>query len=323
MKRRLIACFIIISIIVMGGCQASSDRFYSFEVMAANKVVPFDNHLSENDFFANNLVIIPENSKQTEDSELTAKASLLVNNTDKKVIYSDHVYEKLYPASLTKLLTALVVFKYGELTDTVTFSYQASHISEPGAKRCDFAEGDQMSLETLLYSMLVYSGNDAAIAIAEHMGGSEEAFVKKMNEEAAKIGAVHSNFVNSHGLHDDNQYSTAYDLYLIFQELIKYDTFRSIIHTSSYTASYFDKNGNPKEKIFSTTNRFLNDEIRSMEGIDIVGGKTGTTNKAGYCLILLSNDKKGTDYISLILKASDSDQLYSQMSHLLSLVTKD
>jgi D-alanyl-D-alanine carboxypeptidase len=245
---------------------------------------------------------------------------LLVNTTDKEVLYADHVYDRRYPASLTKLLTALVVLRYGEMTDYVTISYNASHISEPGAKVCGYKEGDIISLEALLNSLLIYSGNDAAIAVADHVGGSEEAFVKKMNEEAVKIGAVHSNFVNSNGLHDDSQYTTAYDMYLIFHELMTYDTFRSIISTDSYTAVYTDKDGNEKQKTLNATNLYLSGEEEAPEGIVVVGGKTGTTKKAGNCLILLSKDDTSKEYVSIILKASDSNQLYSQMSHLLSFV---
>ena len=117
-------------------------------------------------------------------------------------------------------MTALVVLKKGELTDSVTVSYNASHIPVAGAKVCGFEEGDVITMDALLHCLLIYSGNDAGIAIAEHMSGSEENFVRIMNSEAKRIGASHTNFVNSHGLHDDNHYTTAYDMYLIFNELI-------------------------------------------------------------------------------------------------------
>jgi D-alanyl-D-alanine carboxypeptidase len=317
MKRKLFVCVLGL-VITMGGCQVSSDRFLSFEENTSVVGYSTESSLTQSSFFAENLAIIPEAKAIGEDAELTAGATLLVNTTDKEVLYADQVYEKRYPASLTKLLTALVVLRYGEMTDSVTISYNASHITEPGAKVCGYQEGDVITMEALLNSLLIYSGNDAAIAIADHIGGSEEAFVKKMNEEAVKIGAVHSNFINSNGLHDDNQYTTAYDMYLIFHELLNYDTFRSIIGTDSYTAVYMDKDGNEKQKTLKATNLYVSGEEKSPEGIVVVGGKTGTTSKAGNCLILLSKDKVQKEYVSVILKASDSNQLYSQMSHLLS-----
>ena len=321
--RKTILVYFILAVFALSGCQSSSDEFLTFDEMATVTGASVNEQLTLGDFFAEDIAIIPEDDNVGEDELLTAGASLFVNVTDQEIVYADHVYDKLYPASLSKLLTALVVLRYGELTDYVTISYNASHITEPNAKVCGYKEGDIISLEALLNSLLVYSGNDAAIAIADHVGGSEEAFAEKMNDEARQIGAVHSNFVNSHGLHDDNQYSTAYDLYLIFNELMKFDTFRSIISSDSYIANYTDKDGNEKQKTLSTTNLYLNGGIEDDLSIEIIGGKTGTTNKAGNCLILLCKDNTGNEYIAQILKAAGRDQLYSQMSHLLSKVTNE
>jgi D-alanyl-D-alanine carboxypeptidase len=319
MKKKLLVC-VFAMVITLGGCQVSSNGFLSFEDTSVFAGHSTDNRLTQSSFFAEDLAIIQKVEAIGDDEKLTAGASLLVNTSDKEILYADNIYDKLYPASLTKLLTALVVLRYGEMTDSVSISYNASHISEVGAKLCGYAEGDVLTLEALLNSLLIYSGNDAAIAIADHVAGSEEAFVKRMNEEAIKIGAVHSNFINSNGLHDDNQYTTAYDMYLIFHELMKYDSIRSIISTDSYTAIYTDKDGNAKEKTMDTTNLYVRGEAETPKGILIVGGKTGTTNKAGNCLILLSTDDADKEYISIILKASDNNELYSQMSHILSFV---
>lgn len=315
MRKRYFAVLITI-ILILTSCNKSSDQFLSY--LDVNSSVGFDigNQLSEKDFFAKELVIIPEEEDAGDNDLISAKAALLINVTDNKLLYSKNVYERLYPASLTKLVTALVVLKRGELTDSITVSHNASHISDPGAKTCGLKEGDVISLETLLKSLLVYSGNDAGIAIAEHVGGSEEQFVKLMNEEAKQIGAVHSNFVNSHGLHNEDHYTTAYDIYLIFHELIQYDTFRSIININSYTAIYYDKDGNPKEKTFPTTNLFLSGEKELPETLSMIGGKSGTTSKAGNCLILLTKDEEENYYISLILKASSQEELYSDMLQL-------
>ena len=314
MKKRVLIC-IIISILLMGGCQVSSDHFLSFQENF--KLGYYDNHTDANDFFANDLAIISEDEQLGGDPLLNAGATLLINTTENEVIYADQVFEKLYPASLTKLVTALVVLEQAELTDLVTVSYNASHIRESAAKICGFKEGDIVSLDSLLHCLLIYSGNDVGIAIAEHVGGSEKAFAEKMNEVAKQLGAVHSNFVNPHGLHDDNQYTTAYDMYLILHELIKYDKFLSIINMSTYTVSYVDVSGNEKHKKFNSTNWYLNGNA-SIDDIMIVGGKTGTTSKAGNCLILFSQDNNSMEYISIILKAPSNNVLYTQMNHLLS-----
>ncbi len=320
MRRRFLGMLLIVSV-ALCGCQNSEDVFLSYQKTSSSRAEVFDNHLMEREFFAKDIAIATEEDNVGGDEELTIGASLLINKTDTQVIYADKVYDKLYPASLTKLLTALVVFRYGEITDMVTIGNNAANIGVSGVKLCGFKEGDTITLEALLNCMLIYSGNDAAIAVAEHVGGNVEAFVELMNEEAHKIGAVHSNFVNPHGLHDEDQYSTAYDLYLIFNELLQYDTFRNIISTSSYTANYNDREGNAKDMSLRSTNLYLRDGQELDSGIKIIGGKTGTTNKAGNCLVLLSKGKSEKEYISVILKASDSDELYTQMSYLLTTFT--
>lgn len=320
MRKKLITCLCVCLLLLsIGGC-SKSNELLTFN-QTASGLSAIDTRLTQADFFSEELVTVTQEDNTGNAEELSdTGSSLLVDITDQKLLYAENVYDRLYPASLTKLMTALVVLKYGELTDQVTVSHAASHIAESGVKLCGFQEGDVISMEALLKSLLVYSGNDAAIAIADHISGSEEAFVQKMNEEAAKIGAVHTNFVNSNGLHNDDQYTTAYDMYLIFHELLSYDTFRSIIGMDSYTAVYQDKNGNAKEKTFEATNQYMSGKAEIPEGLQVLGGKTGTTRKAGSCLIMLSKDAAGKEYVSVILKASGSEALYSQMSFLLGFI---
>ena len=147
-------------------------------------------------------------------------------------------------------------------------------------------------MRDLLYSFLVFSGNDAGVAIAEHVGGSVEKFVDMMNDEVKDLGAIDSHFVNPHGLHDDKHYTTVYDLYLVFHELLQYDTFMDIINQPNYKAKYTDKDGKKHTKYFKTTDRYLIGTATAPKGVKVIGGKTGTTQKAGSCLILYSKDKK-------------------------------
>jgi D-alanyl-D-alanine carboxypeptidase len=272
------------------------------------------------DFFAEDLCVIPDKLNHMNDSAITATSALIVNSSKDKVIFAHNIYERMYPASLTKLVTALVVLKNADLSDTVTISKNAASITESGAKLCGFKEGDKIQLEALLNSLLVYSGNDAGLAIAEHVGGSQEGFAKMMNETAKEVGAVHSNFVNPHGLHNDNQYTTAYDLYLIFNELLMYDKFVSIINQASYTATYTDSLNQTVKKEFLNTNRYLKGTETAPKGITVIGGKTGTTDKAGNCLVLNSKDNEENSYISVILHADSGDSLFHQMTSLLEMI---
>lgn len=158
----------------------------------------------------------------------------LFNVTDKQVLYAKNIFQQVEPASITKLLTALVALKYGNLDDQVTVSRNVI-ITEYGAKMCGFWPGDVITLRDAMYGLLVYSGNDAGVVIAEHIAGSVEAFAELMNKEARAIGATQTHFVNPHGLTAEGHVTTAYDLYLIFSELLQYPEFLEIIQTRLYT----------------------------------------------------------------------------------------
>ena len=269
-------------------------------------------------FFAEDLCVVPLDYKTTKNISITAESSFIFDITEEKVLYADNVYQKVYPASVTKILTALVVLEECEnLSETVTISYQAANITEPGAKKCGFKEGDQILLRDLLYSFLVFSGNDAGIALAEYVAGSESAFANLMNQKAKDIGSLHSHFVNSHGLHSDEHYTTPYDMYLIFQECLKNETFVDIISKNRYVATYKTALGEKKQKVFENTNRYLLGTEKAPDGVTVIGGKTGTTLKAGSCLVLYSKNEDGHEYISVIFKAATSDALFEQMTALL------
>lgn len=264
-------------------------------------------------------------------SDVTAGASVdmseassagLFDVNGHEVLYAKNVHEKLYPASLTKVMTALVALKYGNPEDTVTVGPNAANITESGATLCGLKAGDNLTLDQALHALLMYSANDAGVAIAEHIGGTVEQFAEMMNEEALAIGATNSHFVNPHGLQDDNHYVTAYDLYLIFNEALKYDLFTEIISMDTYTSTYTDKNGNAKTLDFHTTNQFLQGVYTPPENVTVIGGKTGTTNAAGNCLVLLSKDTSGNPYISVILRSKERAILYEEMTGLLSEINK-
>lgn len=245
-----------------------------------------------------------------------ASAAGLFDLNKHEVLYARNVHEKLYPASLTKVMTALVALKYGNPEDMITVTANA-HITESGATLCGLKEGDRLTLDQALHALLIRSANDAGVAIAEHIGGSVEGFAEMMNEEAVAIGATNSHFMNPHGLQDDNHYVTAYDMYLIFNEAMKYELFNEIIHMTSYSSTYTDQNGNAKELDFTNSNQYLKGVYDAPENITVIGGKTGTTNAAGSCLILLTRDVSGNPYISVILRAPQRDKLYEEMTELL------
>ncbi len=165
---------------------------------------------------------------------------------------------------------------------------------------------------------MLASGNDAAIAIAEGMDGSTEAFVNRMNREAKLLGATHSHFVTPNGLHDEKHFTTVYDMYLIFSAAKKQKTFVKLIQSSSYTAHYHGAGGSGKEKTWDNTNYYITGSFLAPEGIHVIGGKTGTTGQAGYCLVLLSKNIHQDDIISIIFHADCRSNLYHVMNEMLS-----
>lgn len=246
-----------------------------------------------------------------------AEGAALFSVDDNRIEYSKNLYERLYPASTTKILTALVALENGNLDDTIQISANALEL-ESGATVCGFEEGDTVTLLDALRGLLICSGNDAAIAIAEYIGGSVDGFCDMMNERASSLGAVNSHFINPNGLHDDNHYTTVYDLYLIFNAAIKDETFIDIVGNDSYTATVTSSDGTTKELTWETTNKYFNGNASYPQNTTVIGGKTGTTNEAGSCLVLLSQcgERK---YISIILKSVDGWTIYGQMTQLISL----
>lgn len=292
--------------------EISSFNMLSFE--GGNKVTPF----------AKDLCIATEDVVSDGELDMSSvDAAILFDLNNKEVLYSKNAHDRMNPASLTKIMTALVAIKYGSSEQVLTAT-DASIVKESGTQVCGIKSGDTMTMDQALHILLMYSANDAALLIAENVGGSVEEFVNLMNKEAASLGATNTHFVNPHGLTDEEHYTTAYDLYLIFNEAIKYESINEIIHMSNYQTTYYDKNGRAKELKIKNSNGFLNGNANAQapENVTVIGGKTGTTNAAGNCLMLLSKDVNGFPYISIILKAQSSDALYTSMSDLLKEITK-
>lgn len=250
---------------------------------------------------------------------LDSEAGGLFDMNDLDVIYGKNLYSSMNPASLTKIMTAYVALKYGNLGDRITVTENAM-ITESGAQTAGLRPGDTMTLEQALNIMMVCSANDAAAAIAEHVGGgSMEVFVNAMNAEALRIGATGTHFTNPHGLTDENHKTTPYDLYLIFNEALKDETFKNIIGQVAYATTISDAAGNAKEINVNSTNSFLKGDYEAPLDIAVLGGKTGTTAAAGSCLTIYAKDSANHYYITVILNAPDRETSYTDTIALLQL----
>lgn len=321
---RRIAMLLCLTCLVSGLCGCGSlsyDMPYSTDsAVSSFNIVSRQNRRSVVPF-ASDLCVVTENVAGESVNMEEAEAAVLFDVTRAEVLYAKNAHETLYPASLTKVMTALVALKNGSLEQELVATGTVN-ITESGAQLCGLKAGDRLTLDQALRILLMYSANDVAMLIAEGIGGSVEHFVEMMNEEARRLGATNTNFVNPHGLTDVNHYTTAYDLYLIFNEAIKYETFNEIMQMSSYQTTFFDKNGKTKTFDKLTTNLFVRGDYSAPSNVNVVGGKTGTTNAAGHCLMLLSRDESGSPYISIILRSSSTDVLYHEMIDLLEEIHK-
>ncbi len=238
--------------------------------------------------------------------------------SDGEVTYAKNIYERRYPASTTKILTCYLALKYGDPDQMITVSQNAIDSLDPGGSLANLAAGYQLTLRDALYGLMLASGNDAANAIAESISGSIPAFVDLMNREAAALGCTQSHFANAHGMPDDDHYTTAYDLYLIFQEAIQIPEFVEIISTDRYTGTIINSEGDTILEDWENTNGYLVGEFEVPDGVHVIGGKTGTTDSAGSCLVLYSENASGEPIISIVMDATDHNALYECMTELLS-----
>lgn len=249
------------------------------------------------------------------DSQVALGAGAFNTNT-KTTLYAQHLHERLYPASTTKVMTALVALKYGNLEETYTVSELACDQASDSSV-AHLRPGDRFTLRQLLYGMLLCSGNDAAIAVAEAVSGNVDDFVALMNQEAVAIGATNTHFMNPHGLDDENHYTTVYDMYLMFNAAVQYTDFVDIIHAVTYDAYYTDSHGDSATITWTTTNRYLKKMVASPDGFYMIGGKTGSTGAAKYCLVQYSTNSRNESVVTVVFGADSPYNLYLLTSELL------
>lgn len=227
-------------------------------------------------------------------------------------------YDKVYPASITKIMTAILCVKYGDLDQSVTMTEEDFSSLGSDSQVSGMVAGDTATLRQLFSALLVYSANDCAMAIARTIGdGSVDTFVEMMNEEAQNLGMTGTNFTNPHGLPDDNHYTTTYDVYLMLNEAIQYSEITDVMKNSIYKLTVTDASGTEKSFNLDATDKYLSGDHVLPDGITIMAGKTGTTDAAGNCLALAVQNKYGIPYIAIIMNAPNKQILYADMDTLL------
>ena len=274
----------------------------------------FEEAASHATAFASDLSIV-SSSIANEDSELiSANTGLLISNSNAGSFYAKNAFERIYPASTTKIMTALLVLENASLDDEVEITADAM-VTVAGASLAGLRVGDRISVRQLLYGLMLPSGNEAANALAIHVSGSVDRFVSLMNSRASQLAATGTNFTNPSGLPNDEHYTTAYDMYLILHEAMKYRQFREISSTREYEASYKDKDDNDIKVTWKNSNQYLTGGASLRSGLSIISGKTGTTVAAGNCLAMGVSDS--LEYIAIVMKADSKENLYIDMNNIL------
>ncbi|WP_242944640.1 D-alanyl-D-alanine carboxypeptidase family protein [Pseudobutyrivibrio sp. OR37] len=301
------------------GCKSDDTSVATYDMYDTSTVYGITHNGSSSDIelFAKDLCVTGTEDLGTSavDSQVAGAAGAF-NTTEQTVVYAQKIHEKMYPASTTKIMTAYIACLYGDLDEFYTVSANAVK-QDSDSSVINLKEGDVISLRDLLYGLMLRSGNDAAVTIAEGISGDVETFVAKMNETAKSLGATNTNFVTPNGLHDENHYTSVYDMYLILNAAMKNETFYNIFTASNYTANY-TSGGSPKTVEWNTTNQYTTGKITTPSGFTIIGGKTGTTGAAGYCLVLLSENEDHDKIISIVFNADCRSNLYLLMNEILS-----
>ena len=243
-------------------------------------------------------IILFSNVCFAKEPNVASTAALLVEASTGKILYEKNAYDKMYPASTTKVLTAILVLENCDLSEIATVSHNAIYSLPSGYVNANLQKGEKISVENLMYALMVKSANDAAIVLAEHVAGSVENFSNMMNEKAKEIGCKNTHFVNPNGIHNDNHYTTAYDLYLMAAYGMKNETFRKFVSTPSYTLPA--TSAYPMaDRVCITTNDLLRAKSKYYNE-NVIGIKTGHTSEAKNCLIAGAR-KNNIELISVVL----------------------
>lgn len=247
-------------------------------------------------------------SKQTfasySEPQVNTPACVLLNLNTGNILYSKNANEIYYPASTTKVMTAILALENCDLSDTAVVSHDAVFNVPSGYTNAALVEGEIISIKDLLNVLMIPSANDAAFVLAEHIGGSIDNFSDMMNQKAKEIGCKNTHFVNPNGIHDKNHYSTAYDLALIGQYAMKNSSFRKIVATTTYTLPITNKY-DKEDRYFVTTNELIKKSSKYYYKY-ATGCKTGYTDAAKNCIIATAK-KDNAELLAVVLCDSKSE----------------
>lgn len=233
--------------------------------------------------------------------DIVSEIGLIVNVTDGEIIAGKNADARIYPASMTKIMTLIVgVENMTSMTDTFTMTHEIlAPLVAADASRAGFEDGETVTVRDLLYGTVLPSGADATVGLAIKLCGSEEAFVDLMNKKAEEMGLQNTHFENSSGLHHENHYTTPTEMAMILEYAMQSDICRDILSTYEYTTTATAQHPEGIELYSTMFSKMYGDEV---QGAQILGGKTGFTDEAGHCLATFGT-KNGKEYITITGKS--------------------
>lgn len=323
-KRKLIICIHILCILVVAFIffrylyKSTIDVYGNIKEDNIQNISISDNiyHKRISPAYESSYIAAPSDTEIPKGITIYSKSFAVFNLTKEMTIFGHNTNEKIYPASTTKLLTALVAAKYGDFNKKYTVSHHALEINKHSSK-ANLKEGDKVTLNQLIAGMLIPSGNDAAVALAEAVAGNEKEFINLMNETAKEIGVKNSNFETVNGLHKDNHYTTAFDMHLITREAIENPTLLKILSKKSYTTKITDKYDRKREVTWKNTNLFESGDFKLPKNYTLIGGKTGNTDEAKRCLVLITKNKNDEIILTEVFGVKSRDNVYRLTKKLL------
>ncbi len=300
-KKRLIALFLFV--IVIGNAIASNTIYVS----ATSKTEPATSS------GVSSLTVDAKNGPN-----VIAESAIIMEASTGMVLYAKNIDDVHYPASITKIMTALLAIENCSLSETVTFSHDAVFGLEPGSAHISADVDEQLTMEQCLYALMLKSANEVANAIGEHVAGSVPKFAEMMTAKAKELGCKNTHFTNPHGLHNDDHYTTAYDMALITRAAMKNPTFRTIAGTQRYVIPPTNKQSETRYLTNKHQMIYPNDYPQYAYQYTLAG-KTGYTDQAGNTLVTVAK-KDGLELICVVLKSKPSYAQYNQYTDTISLL---
>lgn len=269
-------------------------RFLPF-LMALSLILPTFSAFAEE--------VTPETETNQTTPAVIAETAILMDAASGEVLFEKNADQKMFPASITKLMTILLALEHGKLTDEITFSHNAIYSIEPGSAHIAIQEGETLTLEQVLRAIILRSANEASNGVAEYVDGSIEAFAKHMTARAKELGCKNTNFLNANGLHNENHYTTAHDMALIAKELLKHEEYRSMMSETYYEIQPTNKQ--TEVRYLHGQHQMLNENSLYYYK-DAIGGKTGFTSEALNTLVTYA-ERDGMELIAVVMKCNGAE----------------